>query len=43
MKKFIYNHINPSNIIITDVWTSYHFLDDDNSPYIHEVYSRPKW
>ena len=39
MKTFIYNHINPLNKIITNGWSSYHFLDDVNSPYAHEEYS----
>ena len=39
MKTFIYNHINPLNKIISDGWSSYHFLDDVNSPYAHEEYS----
>ena len=32
------NHIKPKNIIITDGWSSYQFLDDTNFEYKHEVH-----
>ena len=37
-KIFILNHIKPKNIIITDGWSSYQFLDDPNFENEHEVH-----
>ena len=38
MKKFVYAHIKPGNIIVTDSWGAYIWLDTDNN-YIHSVHN----
>ena len=38
MKLFINNHIKKENNIITDGWSAYNFLDNNNSHYYHEVH-----
>ena len=38
MKLFINNHIKKENNIITGGWSSYNFLDNNNSHYYHELH-----
>ena len=38
MKKFVYTHIIPSHIIVTDAWWAYDCLDTDNN-YIYSVHN----
>ena len=38
MKNFIFNHIKENSNIITDVWRSYNFLDEEDVNYTHAIH-----
>ena len=38
LKKFVVNHIEPGTKITHDDWSSYSFLDDDDSVWDHEIH-----
>ena len=39
MKKIISTHVKKGNIIVSDAWAAYSWLDDMNSGYIHHVHN----
>lgn len=36
---FVKNHVEAGTIIVTDGWSGYAFLDNDNSVWPHEIYN----